>query len=85
MVDTNGFRNWLECNTNYSKEVVGDTVSRIKRADKILEWYDDEVYLFKIEKEEDFKNLSTSVKSQIRKAIRYYIQFRDGSDCYEKE
>ena len=70
MVDTINFKQWLLENTTYSDAVITDTISRIKRADAILEWYDDEVYQFYLEREDDYKKLSTSVRSQIKKAVK---------------
>ena len=72
MVDTQRFREWLKQNTNYSDAVVGDMVSRIKRADSILEWYDEEVYQFYLERESSYKELTVSVRSQVKKAVKLY-------------
>lgn len=74
MIDTELFKSWLKENTGYSDAVIGDTISRIKRADSILEWYDDEVYQFYLEHNEKYKALSVSVRSQIKKAVRLYFQ-----------
>ena len=43
MIEAEQFKEWLKNNTTYSDAVICDTVSRIKRADSILEWSDDEV------------------------------------------
>ncbi len=75
MVDTDDFRNWLRNNTEYSDAVIGDTVSRIKRADSILEWDDTETYPFYLEKEHGFEILTVSVRSQIRKAVKLYSTY----------
>lgn len=75
MVDTINFKQWLLENTTYSDAVITDTISRIKRADAILEWYDDEVYQFYLEREDDYKKLSTSVRSQIKKAVKLYLLY----------
>lgn len=72
MVDTQRFREWLKQNTNYSDAVISDMVSRIKRADSILEWYDEEVYQFYLEREANYKALTVSVRSQIKKAVKLY-------------
>ena len=74
MIDANLFRTWLKTNTNYSDAVISDTVSRAKRADGILEWYDDEIYQFYLEREEQYQALSVSVRSQIKKAVKLYHQ-----------
>ena len=78
MINTVQFRTWLKENTTYSDAVINDTVSRVKRADSILEWYDDEVYQFYLEKHEKYHVLSTSVRSQIKKAVSLYYQYIHG-------
>ena len=75
MVDTINFKQWLSENTTYSDAVITDTISRIKRADTILEWYDDEVYQFYLEREDAYKKLSVSVRSQIKKAVKLYYRY----------
>ena len=75
MINTAQFRAWLKENTSYSDAVVNDTVSRAKRADSILEWYDDEVYLFYMERNEKYQGLSKSVRSQIKKAVKLYFEY----------
>lgn len=76
MVDTASFKKWLKENTTYSDAVIGDMSSRIKRADNILEWYDAEVYQFYLEQNEQYKTLSVSVRSQLKKAVKLYHQFK---------
>lgn len=46
MVNVEMFKAWLKSNTTYSEAVISDTISRVKRADKILEWNDEETYFF---------------------------------------
>lgn len=72
MINTVQFRAWLKDNTSYSDAVINDTISRAKRADSILEWYDDEVYQFYLERKEKYQALSGSVRSQIKKAVKLY-------------
>lgn len=76
MVDAAQFRVWLREHTNYSEAVINDTVSRVRRADSILEWNDEEVYLFYLERKEEYKHLTTSVRSQIKKAVNLYRESR---------
>lgn len=56
MIDVEMFKTWLKSNTTYSEAVISDTVSRIKRADKILEWNDEETYFFYLEQKKTTKN-----------------------------
>ena len=76
MVNASGFKQWLSKNTTYSHEVINDIASRIKRADNLLEFYNDEIYLFYLEKQDSFKQLSISVRSQVRKAVKLYLSFQ---------
>lgn len=78
MIDNEPFSAWLKNNTQYSEAVITDTVSRMKRADSMLSFADrdTETYLFYLEKTEAFRNLSVSVRSQIRKSVKLYIAYR---------
>lgn len=75
MVDAERFKKWLKNNTTYSDAVISDMSSRIKRADSLLEWYDEEVYQFYLEQNVQYKLLSVSVRSQIKKSVKLYRQF----------
>jgi len=76
MIDVEMFKAWLKSNTTYSKAVISDTISRMKRADKILEWSDNDAYFFYLEQKEKYKSLSVSVRSQIKKSVMLYHSFR---------
>lgn len=75
MIKSIEFREWLTSNTKYSDAAINDVVSRMKRADRMMPWNSSETYLYFLEKNEDFSKMSVSVKSQIRKAVKYYIEF----------
>ena len=70
-----GFRQWLVSNTTYSNRVVSNTISRLKRADRMHPVRPEEVYLFELEHTDEFNSLSVTVKSQIRKAVKLYFQY----------
>lgn len=76
MIEAVGFKEWLKDNTTYSDTVIKDTVSRMKRADYMLEWNDEEVYQFRLEHTDDYMNLSVSVRSQIKRAVKWYTAFQ---------
>ena len=76
MIKSGEFKLWLKSNTAYSDAVIGDVLSRIKRADGMLCWDDADTYLFYLEREERFGALSGSVRSQIRKAVKLYAEYR---------
>ena len=75
MVQTSEFKTWLKDNTDYSDAVIGDTASRIKRADNILSWDGTDTYLFYLEKKHEFEVLSVSVRSQLRKAVKLHTAY----------
>lgn len=75
MIYINEFRVWLKENTSYSLPVISDTVSRAKRADKILKWSEEDVYQFRLEQLDEYQKLSVSVRSQIKKAVKLYSEF----------
>lgn len=75
MIETSEFKEWLKINTSYSPLVVSDTASRVKRADRMLEWNGEDIYQYKLEQLAEYKNLSVSVKSQIKKAVKLYSEF----------
>lgn len=75
MIDKEGFRGWLRENTELSDKVIRDTVSRMSRVDAIRAWSKADTYLFKVEQADQFKDMTLSVKSQCRKAVRLYTEF----------
>ena len=86
MINKEGFRTWLQNNTEFSPRVVTDLVSRMGRADSILNWSDDEVYLFRLCKTEAFQSLSVFVKSQLRRAVTLYSAYAFSSNhCSKKK
>lgn len=74
-MDLNKFKNWLIQSTDYSAATIGDIVSRFKRATNMLDWYNEPVYLFNLEQTQQFRLLSPSVKSQIKKAVKLYSKY----------
>ena len=71
------FKLWLTENTTYSKKVISNIISRFNRANNILPWENNSIYLYKLEQVEEYKCLSSSVRSQIKKSIRLYFDFND--------
>jgi DNA (cytosine-5)-methyltransferase 1 len=74
-MDFEGFRQWLISNKEYSRETISNIVSRVKRANSILPWYNEVVYQFMLEREQKYQGLSCSVRSQIKKAVKLYFDF----------
>ena len=69
------FRRWLDEKTKYTKATKSNIVSRLKRADGIIPIVVEDVYIFNLSNQTEFQNMSVSVKSQIRRAIRLYLEF----------
>ena len=85
MINATEFKEWLFDNTEYSMAVISDISSRVKRADKILPWYNDEVYIFRLEQLDEYKKITCSVRSQIKKAVKLYFAFVKSKEIYSKE
>lgn len=72
------FIDWLKKEKNLSAEVAGDTLSRIGRAKRILDFENNsecEIYLNNLNEENLFKNIVPSVRAQIRRAVRLYFEY----------
>lgn len=71
-----GFAAWLRETKQYSDRSISDVYSRLNRAAKICprEKFD-KYYIADLEDEPDFMKLSTSVRSQIKKAIQLKIAY----------
>ncbi len=76
------FCQWLEENTAYQAKVRSDVVSRLKRANGIIPLPEtsDMYYVFQLQQNEEYKALSSSVRSQIKKAVVVYFQYLDTCD-----
>lgn len=72
----NEFKKWMIENFDYSERTISNICSRVRRADSILKIHEDNVYLFELSQEPEFMRLSTSVKSQIKKAIKLFLEYK---------
>lgn len=72
-----GFQKWLK-NTKYCDRVIGDIISRLRRANKILPGEPDPIYLFMLERNDAFMQLESSVRSQLKKAVCLYVEYKLG-------
>lgn len=75
MNDLSNFKLWLTENKNYSTKTISNTVSRFKRANNMLPWFNDAIYQFQLEQLNDYQTLSVTVRSQIKKAVKLYSEF----------
>lgn len=71
------FKNWLITIQGYSDRTARDTISRVKRANKIynIVGQPSALYLYELQQSPDFNNLSTSVRSQIKRATVLYYNY----------
>lgn len=70
------FREWLMKEKQYSDRASRDVQSRLKRAISLSGEKDiTPEILTKIEANTEFKGLSMSVKSQIRRAVKFYQEY----------
>lgn len=74
-MDYEGFKIWLKTKYTYTEATIKDMASRLRRANNILEFFNDDVYLFKLSQSKEFQSASASVKSQIRKAVKLYTTY----------
>lgn len=75
MIKEKEFKHWLSDNTGYTEATQRDTLSRMNRADRILEWKPIDSYIYYLEETDEFSSMSVSVKSQIRRAVKCYLTF----------
>jgi hypothetical protein len=78
-MDTRRFEVWLNQSERLSDRSAKDVVCRVRRAshfisiDSKMETVD---LLHKMNKAEEFKILSTAVRSQLRRAVKLYRKYR---------
>lgn len=78
-VETNkdSFLIWLINTQNYSQRSASDILSRVRRADKMcrLDGAPDDFYCYTLQKTKGYRELSVSVRSQIKRALMLYNRF----------
>jgi DNA (cytosine-5)-methyltransferase 1 len=78
------FSNWLKSNKGFSSAAAYDVASRLRRVISIcdLDWQADlDSNLFTLGRKEEFKELTVSVRSQLRRSVKLYREFLfSGSD-----
>ena len=76
-INYNEFYEWLCEIQKFSEKVRHDTVSRLKRANAIRELPQspDLYYLFQLEQSNEYKALTPTVRSQLKRAVNLYSTF----------
>ena len=72
------FCSWLKSNKGFSDAAANDVGSRLRRACSIseLDWKADlDSNLFTLSREAEFKLLTVSVRSQLRRSVKLYTEF----------
>lgn len=79
--DMSKLTQWLMDEKKYSRNGAKDVVSRLNRISKFIPLPDkvDDYALFVLEQNESFRQLSVSVKSQLRRAMRLLGEFKTDS------
>lgn len=72
------FLEWLRDSQTMSERTQRDTLSRLKRADAIcaIPSVPEAYYIFSLEQSEDYKALTPSVRSQLKRAVSLYSDYR---------
>ena len=81
--DFQKLKSWIIETKRYNALSASDVLSRLKRLNRILSFSQFEhlgnwmYYLLEVEQQEEFKKLSISVKSQMRKAWKIYVEYKN--------
>lgn len=78
------FKKWLQVNNTLSDRTQKDTISRLKRANNFctLPFQPDALYLFALEQNDNFKKLTPTVRSQLKRAVTLYTTFSNSLDIF---
>jgi hypothetical protein len=81
--DKEAFRKWLCTEVGLQNRSAGNVVSRLKRAQNFVNVFDDvcdnDELIFKMTRNPDFKSLTNTVQSQLKRAVLLYREFQ--SQC----
>jgi DNA (cytosine-5)-methyltransferase 1 len=71
------FVDWLVHSQHYSQRSASDTLSRVRRADKMcrLDGAPNDFYFYILQQTKEYNELSVSVRSQIKRALSLYNSF----------
>lgn len=79
-IDSMGFESWLNESFSYSPRTRNDYICRVRRANAILpvDTSDSPYYIFRLEQTAEYRMLKTDVRSQIKRSVSLYSQYRNG-------
>ena len=85
-LNKDAFVEWLIKTQNFTHRTAGDTLSRVRRADRIchLDGVPNDFYCYSLQQKAEYIELSASVRSQIKRALSLYHSFmKDNHQSYE--
>ena len=76
-LNKDSFVGWLINVQNFTPRTASDTLSRVRRADRIcrLDGVPNDFYCYSLQQQAEYFELSTSVRSQIKRALSLYNSF----------
>lgn len=76
-LNKDSFVGWLINVQNFTPRTASDTLSRVRRADRIyrLDGVPNDFYCYSLQQQTEYVELSTSVRSQIKRALSLYNSF----------
>lgn len=76
-LNKDSFVGWLINAQNFTPRTASDTLSRVRRADRIcrLDGVPNDFYCYSLQQKTEYVELSTSVRSQIKRALSLYNSF----------
>lgn len=78
-IDFNAFHKWIQHTQSMSERTQRDILSRLKRANTIctIPLVPDDYYIFTLEQSEKYKELTPTVRSQLKRAVSLYSNYRN--------
>lgn len=78
MPDNDSFKAWLMEAKGFSREVASDNASRVNRARRFIVFSPEDTAIdirYRLDKDDSFRELSATVKSQLKRAAILYIEW----------
>jgi len=78
MLDNESFKAWLIESKGFSKEVASDNASRVNRAHRFIDFLPEDTAVdirYRLDKDNAFNELASTVKSQLKRASILYIEW----------
>lgn len=78
------FIDWLQQKHNYTQLASKDVISHLSRCNRILSFHNqsEEEYIEQLEKHESFRSLSKTIRSQLKRAVILYNEYKQDSHSF---